>query len=302
MEKILAIDIGGTEIKVGIVKKDYSIENKKSYKTKIEGIDLKDRLISVLKANINSEINGIAVSSAGQIDSKTGMVIEAVGDSFIGYKGINLIELLNKEFSLPVSVENDANCAALAEWKTGAAKECDNFFLITIGTGIGGGIVSHGRILNGSLGIAGEIGHLTINYKGEKCNCGNRGCYEMYGSTTALVKRIKHIANVEEEIDGKWIFNELKLGNKLIEEEYKRWIYDVSVGLVTLIHLFNPEVLVIGGGISKQGDLLIKPIEDEVRKLSMKSFNKNLKIVTAMHSNDAALIGATINFLYYNNL
>lgn len=297
MDNILAIDIGGTEIKIGIVTEDGSIKNKKSYITRLEGVSLKDRVISILKKNIVSDIKGIAVSTAGQVDSNTGMIIEAVGESFKGWKGTNVIDLINKEFNLPVSVENDANCAALAELKRGSAKGVKDFVLVTLGTGIGGCIVVNGNILTGSNGVAGELGHISINNEGSKCSCGNIGCWEMYGSTAALVKKVKNLVNTKEDINGKWIFENIKNGDTVINEEYNRWIYDVSLGLVTLVHLFNPSLIVIGGGVSKQGDILIKPIEEQISKLAMNSFTKNLKVVVAMHSNDAGLIGAFEHFM-----
>jgi len=297
MDNILAIDIGGTEIKIGIVTEDGNIKNKKNYITRLEGVSLKYRVISILKENIASDIKGIAVSTAGQVDSNTGMIIEAVGESFKGWKGTNVIDLINKEFNLPVSVENDANCAALAELKRGSAKGVKDFVLVTLGTGIGGCIVVNGNILTGSNGVAGELGHISINNEGSKCSCGNIGCWEMYGSTAALVKRGKNLVNTKEDINGKWIFENIKNGDTVINEEYNKWIYDVSLGLVTLVHLFNPSLIVIGGGVSKQGDILIKPIEEQISKLAMNSFTKNLKVVAAMHSNDAGLIGAFEHFM-----
>lgn len=290
MKDVLAIDIGGTEIKVGVIS-DNNLYNKKSYPTRVDGVALKDRVISILRENITSHIEAVAVSTAGQVDSKSGLVIEAIGESFVGWKGTNIKEIIKEEFNLPSVVENDANCAAIAEAVSGAGENIDNFVLITIGTGIGGGVFVDGKLLKGASGIAGELGQLLIDSRQKD---GNRNIekWEKYASTTSLVNRIKNTLNLQDEINGRWVFNKLKEGNKDIKAQYDEWIFDLSLGLTTLVHIFNPERIIIGGGISGQGDILTIPIEEKIKELAMESFTKDLKVVVTKQNNDAALWGA----------
>ena len=291
MKDVLAIDIGGTEIKVGLIHDNTTLYNKKIYRTRVDGVSLKDRVINILRENITSDIRAIAVSTAGQVDSNSGLVIDAVGESFVGWKGTNIKELIMEEFNLPSVVENDANCAAIAEGVSGAGKDIKNFVLITIGTGIGGGVFVDGNLLKGSCGIAGELGHLLVDIRQEN---GERKIekWEKYASTTSLVNRIKDSLNLQDDIDGRWVFNELKKGNEEVRIKYNEWIYDLSLGLTTLIHIFNPEMIIIGGGISAQGNILIEPIEKQIKKLAMKAFTEDLKVVATKQNNDAALWGA----------
>ncbi|MBS5926419.1 MAG: ROK family protein [Clostridium sp.] len=291
MKDVLAIDIGGTEIKVGLISNNSNLYNKKSYRTRVDGVSLKDRVVSILRENITSDIGGIAVSTAGQVDSSSGLVIDAIGESFVGWKGTNVKELIMEEFNLPSVVENDANCAAIAEGVSGAGRNIKNFVLITIGTGIGGGVFVDGKLLKGAGGIAGELGHLLIDIRQED---GSRKIekWEKYASTTSLVNRIKDSLNLKDEIDGRWVFNELKKGNKEVKAKYYEWIYDLSLGITTLIHIFNPEMIIIGGGISAQGNILIEPIDKHIKELAMKAFTENLKVVATKQNNDAALWGA----------
>lgn len=291
MKDVLAIDIGGTEIKVGLISDNDNLYSKKSYQTRIDGVALKDRVVSILRENITSGIRAIAVSTAGQVDSKSGLVIDAIGESFVGWKGTNIKELIMDEFNLPSVVENDANCAAIAEGVSGAGENIKNFVLITIGTGIGGGVFVDGKLLKGAGGIAGELGHLLIDSRQEN---GSRKIekWEKYASTTSLVNRIKDNLNLQDEINGRWVFTELKQGNKEVKAHYDEWIYDLSLGLTTLIHIFNPEMIIIGGGISAQGNILTEPIEKKIKELAMKAFTDDLEVVVTSQNNDAALWGA----------
>lgn len=309
----LGIDIGGTEVKIGIVtdsgdiiKTDSFSVNYDNYKTPIIETVLKSIDIFINKNNLDiSTILGIGVSATGQIDTYDGTVIGTAGhiDNWISTP---LKDILKRKYSLPVSVANDANCAIIGEYWKGSAIGFSNIVMITIGTGIGGGIICNGKLLSGKIGIAGELGHFSINNTGKKCTCGNLGCYEQYASTTALVNNVKDLLATNtsvnlNNIDGKFIFDQIKLGNNEIQSIVDEWIENISVGLVGLIHIFNPDLVIIGGGVSKQEDYFINPLRNKIFKMIMPSFKKNLKISSAVLGNNAGLCGAVYNLITKNN-
>lgn len=310
----LGIDIGGTEVKIGVVtgagdiiKSDNFSVNFDNYKTPIIATVLKSLDIFINKNNLDlSTILGIGISATGQIDTYNGTVAGTAGhiDNWIGTPIKNI---LKEKYSLPVSVANDANCAVIGEYWRGSAMGCSNVIMITVGTGIGGGIISNGKLLSGKIGIAGELGHFPINITGKKCSCGNIGCYEKYASTTALVNNVKDLlksnANIDiNNINGKFIFEQINLGNADIKKIVDKWIESIAMGLVGLIHIFNPELVIIGGGVSNQEELFITPLRNKIFELIMPSFKNGLKISSASLGNNAGLCGAVYNLIYENNL
>ncbi len=310
----LGIDIGGTEVKIGVVtgagdiiKTDNFSVNFDNYKTPIIETLLKSLDIFININNLDlSTILGIGISATGQIDTSNGIVAGTAGhiDNWIGTP---IKDILKEKYSLPVSVANDANCAVIGEYWRGSAMGCSNVIMITVGTGIGGGIISNGKLLSGKIGIAGELGHFPINITGKKCSCGNIGCYEKYASTTALVNNVKDLlksnANIDiNNINGKFIFEQINLGNADIKKIVDKWIESIAMGLVGLIHIFNPELVIIGGGVSNQEELFITPLRNKIFELIMPSFKNGLKISSASLGNNAGLCGAVYNLIYENNL
>ena len=184
---------------------------------------------------------------------------------------------------------NDANSAAVAEHWIGAAKGCKNVIVITIGTGIGGGVIVDSRILEGKLGIAGELGHFSIDRNGIPCTCGNRGCYERYASTTALLEMVKEKSG---PLNGREVFQKLKEGDAVIQGIVDLWISNIADGLVSLTHIFNPEKILLGGGVSAQKELFIDKVRTKVLERVMPRFADGLIIDAAALSNDAGIIGA----------
>lgn len=312
MEKMfLGIDIGGTAVKIGHVSETgdilcsgtYSVDFD-GYKTAIiDSVILRTKEFLFQNSIDISRLEGIGVSATGQIDSHSGSVIGSAGHI---NKWLNtpIAELINNAFGVPVTVANDANCAVLGEKWKGAAKDYQNIVMVTIGTGIGGGIIVNNKLLLGKDGIAGEIGHFCTG--GEKrCSCGNEGCFETYASVSALVRKVKQQAGIcefkisEEKIDGRYIFAELAKGNTYLQDIVDGWIDEIAKGLVGLVHLFNPEVLLIGGGVSEQHNFFMKPLEEKVRKSIMPCFEKNLKIQPAILGNFSGVLGAVYYFLNY---
>lgn len=307
----IGIDLGGTNIAVGIVTEDGNIVKKTSTPTRAERpfeeifADMARCIHSLLKetAIAVEEIKSIGIGTPGCLDPKKGMLIFA--GNFKHGTLVNYRELMKKHFDLPVYIGNDANAAALAEARVGAAKGAESAVMVTLGTGVGGGIVLDGKIYEGFLSSAGELGHIVIVHDGEQCTCGRKGCWEAYASVTALVRQTKEAMKKNpdsimnrvpmNEVNGRTSFDAAKQGDKAalaVVEQYQEYIAD---GLANIANILNPEVMVIGGGICKEGDFLLKPVDEKLQK---KVFGAGLlpkrKLAVAQLGNDAGIIGAAL--------
>lgn len=308
--KYLGIDIGGTSVKLGLVTDKGKILASDNYEVAFDNYKtpifetVKKSIERFLKDNsINkNELMGIGVSATGQVNSNTGVIV-GVGGNIKNWCNTEIKKELEEIYNLKTTVINDANSMVIGEQWIGKAKNYKNIIGITIGTGVGGGIIVNSNVLLGNIGIAGELGHFSINSNGKVCTCGNIGCYEQYASMTALIKNVKEkysdIGNLsisKDEINGKYIFDELEKGNKELESVVINWIEDIGKGLVSLIHIFNPEIIIIGGAVSKQEKLFIKPVRNYVLSHVMQKFGENLRVEAAELENSAGLVGA----VYYN--
>lgn len=308
MKYYLGIDIGGTAVKAGIITESGEVIEKRSLSANINNyqVPLLERVkktaleIKTAAQKKEFEIQGIGVSAAGQIDSNKGVIIGDNGH-IPNWKGTNLKREIEELTNLKTEVENDANCAAIAEKWLGNAREYRDSIIYTIGTGIGAGIIIDNQIFNGRQGIGGEIGHMIIEHQGRKCSCGNRGCFEQYASMTALVRDVKNELKLEQEIDGRYIFKELKEGNYEIKKVVDKFLHYHVTAIISLLHIFNPEAVIIGGGVSAQKELLIRPLEKLVKAKAMPAFTKKLNLKTAALSNDAGMMGAVKNFINKTN-
>ena len=325
----LGIDIGGTDVKMGLITEKGEIIAKTETSVSFDGyktpiIDTVIRCASSFLSSMKESDTcagympaAIGVSATGQVDTEKGIITGAAGH-IPGWTGTTVGEDLEKAFGLPVHVENDANCAVLGERWTGAARGVDDVIAVTIGTGVGGGVITGGHLLSGARGIAGELGHIIINGDGELCSCGNRGCLERYGSTTALVRMVSeetdrgNIPAFRDGINGKTIFTRLaeeKAGERAdnsagknteqgtLEEVVRCWIAYIADGLVSLVHIFNPAVILIGGGVSAQEDLFIDPLRRQVLSRVMPSYAEDLVIKRAALGNDAGMVGAVAAYI-----
>ncbi len=283
--KILVFDIGGTEIKYSLCDENFNLTDKKSVPTNAYegGNRLIERVVEIAKTY--SGIDRIGISTAGQVDSEKGMIVFAT-DSIPGYTGVQIKQIIETETGVPCAVENDVNSAALGEAYFGAAKGEDNFLCLTYGTGIGGAIFLEGKLFKGNGCSAGEFGHFVTHAGGKSCTCGGCGCYEAYASSGALVRTVK--AKTGRDLNGREIFSEFD--NPEIRTVIDEWIDEIVVGLKGLVYIFNPSLIVAGGGIMNE-----KYITDEINKrLSaelMPSF-RCAKVVKAQAGNDANLLGA----------
>lgn len=305
----LGVDIGGTAVKLGLVNEQGKIIvgssaqlNFDHYQTPIMDTVLKSIHELFEKTDEQaSDLAGIGVSATGQIDTEHGTVIGGNIESWIG---VNIKEIMESEFHCPVTVINDANSMIIGEQWIGAAKGIQNVIGITIGTGIGGGIIVDGNILLGSRGIAGELGHFMIMEDGIPCACGNAGCYERYAATTALIRMVQeayddlNIKEPKEEINGVLIFDYVRKGNPGVCAILDEWMDHIAAGLISLVHIFNPSCIVIGGGVCRQEGFFMMPLKEKVLAGVMPCFREGLDIQSAVLKNDAGLIGA----VYYTML
>ncbi|MBR5288026.1 MAG: ROK family protein [Clostridia bacterium] len=297
---ILAIDIGGTSVKTGLVDESGLLHAKHEadvcfdgYRTPI--LDTVIREAHAFLRRENAKVSGIGISATGQVDDTLGVVIGTNG-SIPGYEGAALKEVFEREFALETHVLNDANAAVLGEAFAGRAIGLSNVLMVTLGTGVGGGIVLGGRIYGGTRGIAGELGHFPLYADGLPCPCGGRGCFEAYASTSALVRLAKE-ATGEDKLTGRIVFSRAQAGDAAMLRVLDRWIGDIAAGLSGLVHIFNPQMILIGGGVSAQEELLIKPLKKRVLQTVMPRFGEGLRVESASLGNDAGLIGAAKFFL-----
>lgn len=307
MEKrYISFDIGGINIKHGIVSEAGKIVEKSVTPTKAHTSEksLMNAVIELINLYLteNKDVKGIGISTAGQVCIDTGAVISAT-ENLPDWSGMQIKRNIEEKYNLPVYVENDVNAAALGEMWTGVAKGKKDFLCLTLGTGIGGAIVHNGDIFRGQ-NFAGEFGHIVVEKNGCKCTCGGKGCLEQYASVSAIVRyvkeRIKLDSYNDNQINGKWIYDEALKGNDICMEALKRFYDYLSIGLQSLIYTFNPSLIIIGGGFSNEGIKLTAPLEKLLYKAMMPCFLDNLQIRTAKNGNSAGMLGAVYGLLNKN--
>ena len=279
---ILAIDIGGTMIKYGLVSSDGEILSTDKIETEAEkGLEnILNKIDNIFKRYKENNPVGIAVSGTGQINGMIGKVIG--GNPIIpNWIGTNLVKILEEKYNLPAVLENDVNCVALGEKWIGAGKDLSNFICLTIGTGIGGGIILNNQLFRGENFVAGEFGHILIK-KGE---------FEQFASTTALIRLVKE--RTGKILNGKEIFDLEKKEIVEYQEVISEWIENLTDGLSSIIYCFNPANIILGGGVIGQGEALINRIKNSLFKKIGLQFKEKLNIIQAKLGNNAGMIGAS---------
>lgn len=308
MKYTIGVDIGGTNIVVGIIDEDYKVVIKKSFKTNAprSAEEICEDIITTYKkiaseAGINpNELTEIGIACPGII--KKGVVVSATN---LKFTDTPLKAIIEEKTGLHCEVCNDANAVALAEFIISGDSNIHSLVAVTIGTGIGGGIVIDGKIIDGFNGAGAELGHITVEKDGRKCACGSKGCLETYCSASALVKETKkamidhtdsklwEICTDINKVDGKTVFKAAKLGDKVSQDVLETFMNYLSIGVINMITLLQPEILVIGGGMSKEKDALIEPLTRLVVENSLtKNLAEKTTIKTAVLFNDAGLVGA----------
>lgn len=306
----IGIDLGGTNIAVGAVSSDGQIIAKNSAPTK-RGRDYKEIVADMATLCERTardagcsvtDIKAVGVGSPGTVDSKTGTVVYAAN---LNMEKAPLVEELKRYINAPVFLENDANAAAYGEY-TACGHESDSFVFITLGTGVGGGIIIDKKIYRGFNGAGAEIGHATLEMEGKECTCGKRGCFECYASVTALINQTKEMmercpdSSMHDwvrrvgHVSGRTAFECAKKGDRAALEVRDRYIRYVAEGVLSIVNIFQPEILVIGGGISKEGDVLLIPVREFVYANDFNKFMKKTDIKIARLRNDAGIVGAAM--------
>ena len=297
MKRYLGIDLGGTAVKAGLVDESGTVIVKSE--TEIDRSCKKETVMGTIIRSVKEladannidigSLSGIGMTSPGSIDTVKGEVALS-GGNVPNWGGTKVCEILKKEFGLPVSLANDGNCVALAEAWIGAAKDCDDVVCVVLGTGVGGGIISRGKLIEGSKGFAGEIGHFVTHAGGRDCACGGKGCFERYAATSALVREGSELRN--NWYTGRHIFEDANAGDEEALALVDRWTDEVACGIAGLVHIFNPGVVLIGGGVSAQEELVVLPVSRKVNAIVMPDFADGLEIKRACLGNDAGMVGA----------
>ncbi len=307
----LGIDLGGTNIVAGVVDENYKIVATAKRKTNCPrpaNEIVEDMAAVALEAIENtglkiSDIEAAGVGSPGSINPTDGIVVYS---NNLGFFDLHLGELLKEKTGIDFYLDNDANAAAYGEYIAGAGKGSQNFVMITLGTGVGGGVIIDGKMLTGSNYAGAELGHTVIDINGQACNCGRQGCFETYASATALIRQtkqamIKYPNSVMWElvkgdinaVNGITAFDAWRQGDEAGKDVVDKYIYYLSVGISNSINIFQPEILCIGGGISKEGDNIIVPLQKIVDGENYaRLMPKKAVIKAAELGNDAGIIGA----------
>jgi glucokinase len=304
----IGVDIGGTKIESALVRDDGSVAI--SIRIDTPSNTIPSEIINSIYAAIDGVllerkeyIKGIGVGAPGQVELNTGKIIYAPN---LNWHNVPLKELLLKKYTLPVYVDNDVRCAMLAEYKFGVAKNVSNFVCVFVGTGIGGGIMINGRVLRGVTNSAAEIGHMTLEKDGPKCNCGNSGCLESLASGPKIIEyameRIKKrnslikniVDNQLEKVNIDVIQRAFELKDKIAIETLERAAEYIGVGVANLINIFNPEMIILGGGVINASPSLLKMIKDVALGRVLKISKSKIKIVTPELKKYVGAIGASL--------
>lgn len=305
MQYVVGVDLGGTKVATALQDENGEILKRVQYATNrfktaeevIEGL-----VASVNEVRGNYPIVGVGVASPGAVDTNRGVILQ--GTNLPEWANIPLQEKMQEKLHVPVKVVNDANAAAWGEYYVGAGKGSGTMIYVTISTGIGAGIVFNHKLFIGNNGYAGELGHTTIQQDGILCNCGEVGCWEAYASGTAMAKIANEAAEKEStlmnelanregvSISAKHLFHAAKLGDAVACKVVDEVTHSVAIGLKNIIHTFNPDCIVIGGGVSLAGAALFNPVIEKTKKLVLAPYRETVKIVPAMLGDDVGIVGA----------
>ena len=308
----IGVDIGGTNIKIALVDFEGKIVYSNTIPTRAElgyeaGVNNIKQAIKDLQQETganNSSIEAIGFGLPGQIDYKEGVVKNL--PNIPGWINIPLSKMIEEEFNIPTKLDNDVRCAALGELNFGAGKGCDNLICITVGTGIGSGIILNGKLVRGANNAAGEIGHIKMTMNGGPlCGCGDYGCFEAYASGPSIVtmakeyisggKSAKYKEMASDGIITPYIVAQAAIqGDAVSIQIFKQMGKIIGTGLASVVNLLNPEKIIIGGGVADAGDILLEPIRKTILDRAMPIQGSNVKVVPAQLANTAGVIGASL--------
>ncbi len=309
MKLAIGVDLGGTNIKGGVVNEEGRILGQAEAPTlATEGPEAVmariARMIGDLRGRAPGSLLGVGIGSPGPLDPEDGIIYTM--PNLPGWENFPMKRKLEEKVRLPVIVENDANCAALAEnWK-GAGQGAKTMILLTLGTGIGGGIVRDGALVNGNHVSAGEVGHMVINFDGPKCGCGNHGCLEAYCGAGGIVARTRALLDKPgtvsvmrewsedggEALTPAMVSRAANEGDGVALSVLRETGRLLGIGIITLTHLFAPDIVVLGGGVAAAGEVLFVAVREEVKRRAMPPANERVRILPAAMGNSAGVVGA----------
>ena len=279
----IGVDLGGTNIKGALVDVQGTVLCEESRPTGAENgaevvCDRIAEVISSLREGLDdAALGGIGLGCPGTVDDASGHVLYA---NNLGWEDFDLRAAIRQRTGISPRIGNDANVAALAEARMGCAKGAESAVVVTLGTGVGGGVVLVGKMLTGYTGAASELGHIVIREGGERCTCGRRGCFEAYASATALIRETKRamaaapdslmhaLAAENGEADGRTAFAAAQRGDAAAQTVVERYLDDLACGITNIVNIFFPEVVALSGGVANQGEALLTPLRERVRRLS----------------------------------
>ena len=310
MAQRIGIDVGGTNVKIALVSDKGKIIYSNSIPTRAEmGYEytinsMKDAVRDLLKETKMkaSDIEGMGFGFPGQIDCQKGIV--RLAPNIPGWVNVPIAEIMEKEFGIPTRVDNDVRTATLGELNYGAGVGCENLVCITVGTGIGSGLVVNGKLVRGANNAAGEIGHIKLNMQGGPlCGCGDRGCLEAYASGPSIVamaeeyirggKSTKYRELANPDITPYIVAVAAKEGDPVARQIFRIMGEYIGMGLTSVVNLLNPEKIIIGGGVADAGDILLDPIRETIAKRAM-TIQKEVEVVPSQLGNTAGVIGASL--------
>lgn len=311
MKYYIGIDLGGTNIVAGVVDENYKIISKASTKTNLPrpekeiAADMARVSVQAVKeAGLDmNQIEWVGIGTPGIANSEKGIIEYSCN---LGFDNTPMVDYIKEYIDKPVFIENDANAAAYGEYVAGAAKGAKNAVCITLGTGVGGGIIIYGRIYSGSNFAGAEIGHTVIEVDGPECACGRRGCFEVFSSATGLIRMTKEAMDNDKDtlmhkitaerngkVTARTSFDAMRMGDKTAKAVVDKFIKYLAAGITNTINIFQPDILCIGGGVCNEGDPLLLPVRALVKKeVYTRNSPKNTEIVIAKLGNDAGIIGA----------
>lgn len=310
-EVALGLDVGGTKLAGVLLARDGQIIDKKAAHTHAEQgseavlrrlCELADRLLQMAPG----PVRGIGLATPGIVDSRYGL-IRFVSTELPGWAEAPVVRTLSERFGIPVVAENDGRAAALAEYRLGAGRGVDHFVTLVLGTGIGGGIIANGQMLQGSLGGAGRLGHLSVDPRGPKCTCGNRGCLELYVSGPALARAAeraiarggsselnRYRVNGSSGLSGREVVQAARQGDPLALDIVKSGGERLGQALVQIARILDPERVAIGGSVAAADELLLKPARDYMQEHCPPQLGQTVQVVKAQFGRDASVVGAAL--------
>lgn len=311
MKKLIGIDLGGTTAKFAILTDEGEVQQKWSIETDIqnEGKNIVPSIIESINHRlelyglVSDEFLGIGMGSPGTVDRERGTVIGAYNLNWSTLQPVK--ELIEAGTGIPFYIDNDANVAALGERWKGAGENGADVVFVTLGTGVGGGIIADGNLIHGKVGAGGEIGHINVEPNGYHCTCGNQGCLETVASATGVVRltrdyserfsgesELKWLIDDGQEVTAKTVFDQAKRGDKLALIAVDKFYYYLGLACANIGNILNPETIVIGGGVSAAGEMLLKGVEEYFLKFAFPTVKTSTKLKLAQLGNDAGVIGA----------